>query len=345
MSILECILVALAHFLPKATLVGLLTRRLTCRRYIFQPYFSARVALLAVAQHVRAQSESDVALYPDYVCNIVPEALRSAGWRPAAYVTGPRLETDWAALLTQIDGTRAGLVVGASVFGSAGLLDLMNNADKVQALRARSVSVVFDIAQDVGLIQNLPDAAADLAFGIVSFNDKSFPGAMGGGVLAASTVPAHTNGAPTVRQTFRLYRLYLGKQLRRVIVHIPWSRRQETSPSRFDYSMCTVFPYEIAGSDFAPCKVQYAAAIVGTYLLPFYRRRKRRLIDGGIHLPTSFASTAPYLVVVDRSPRDVLQLIGMRARKQPYAVEGDPNSSLRPQEVIVHNKGFADCAV
>lgn len=308
----------------------LATRHFAVPGYHFSARFSGRAALFELACVRRKECGAPVALYPDYVCNIVPRALTEAGWTAEAYLTDDCLETDWDALCARMRRGDVGLLVGASVFGSSGLLDFLADGEKRAVLEDFGVQVIADLAQDVRLVRRLPEAAGALVRCVVSFNDKSFPGAMGGGILSDTPMPAAGPALGGGQLRFLYKRMILSR-----LAQMAQRRAKKAPKSVFEYSNCDVFPFRFS-DNYRPAKLQLVCAVRGMASLERYQAAKRRLLDRQAHIKTRFASSAAYLIARDAG-------IGEgRLHKRSYAIEGRPDTSLRPDMLIVHNKGFGD---
>ncbi len=331
MGILRVIGYSALHLVPKTTLALWLVRGLSRPGYIFSPRFSGRSALFELASTLRQNATAPIALAPDYICNIVPRALAEAGWTVEFYSCDERLESDWSELLRRIEYGDVGLLLGASVFGSSGLLNDLSDNGKLRRLREMGVKIIVDLAQDIRLIDRLPAHGSDMISCIVSFNDKSFPGAMGGGILSNVAISKNENMA--VGDLVALYRRTvlsnLGKYIRRF-------RNKRGDEGGFDYSQCAVFPFRLR-DNYGISKLQIIAAVQGLSLIRRYEIAKKRFLDEDYHLDTCFSSTAAYLIV----SRDDVHAPGRR-RKKPYALEKNSEVSLRPDHWILHNKGFDD---
>ena len=211
--------VFLLHFLPKPVIRKRLVRNLSVGSYVFQPFFSGRSALVSLARELRAYTSSPpVALIPRYVCNIVPKAFSLAGYKIVSYGTDAVLEAEWDEVVKLIVDANSSVLVGASVFGSSALLLELKNPRKQAFLRNHGVQVVVDLAQDIRLRRRLPPGCGDFVHAVLSFNDKSFPGAMGGGILSERTVPRLGEMNKTLGSCLLLYKMamraYLAPLLR-----------------------------------------------------------------------------------------------------------------------------------
>jgi hypothetical protein len=78
------------------------------------------------------------------------------------------------------DNERIGLLLTASIFGSSALMDELKKEEMRILIFERNIHVVVDICQNVNLINEMPDNYGEHLTGVVSFNDKSSLGVMGG---------------------------------------------------------------------------------------------------------------------------------------------------------------------
>lgn len=188
------------------------------------------------------------------------------------------------------------------------------------------------MSQDVSLIDNLPPQGSDLISAVVSFNNKSFPGAMGGGILAHRSLPNSPNKL-SIKQHIFLYK----RTIKTILVRYA-GKKDSVHADRFEYSFCNTFPFKIS-DDYHPSKLQISCAVQGMLLSKRYRATKQSLLRQHGHIETRFASSAAYLMVKAGRPD-----VPNRKLKAPYAIEGNLEVSLRPHDLIVHNKGFDDHA-
>lgn len=333
MSVTRLLGYAALHLLPSFALERWLRHRLSVPGYFFSGRFSGRTALVELASTLRKEARAPIALYPDYICNIVPRALAEAGWKVEPYPTDQGLEGDWTTLLTRMKNGGVGLLIGASVFGSSGLLDELADPQKLDQLRQLGVKIIIDLAQDIRLIHKLPQHGSDLVASIVSFNDKSFPGAMGGGILAGQPYQA-VQLKPKLRDRAKLYYRVLYSEFSRIVRRPPV---RKSKAEGFDYSQCSVFPFKLTDA-YCLTKLQLICAVQGLFLLNRYGAAKAHLLERRAHLETRFADTASYLIMLDNGDE-----VG-RKKKRPYAIEEQPENSRRPDDLILHNKGFNDHA-
>jgi hypothetical protein len=334
-NVLGC---AFFHLLPKKYLERRLTRKLSPAGYRFHCRFSGRSALVELAAAIREKSTGTVALYPQYVCNIVTKALAAAHWIAEPYGLNGKLEADWDALAARIGRGNVGLLVGASIFGSSAQLDDLYDRRKLAALRASGTQVIVDLAQDVRLINKLPEHGNDIISSIASFNDKSFPGSMGGGIITNMQLEQKLNVLSNRRLIIALYKSYILKNIKNIKLYFCRDiKKKKADASKFDCSGCDRFPFRLSDS-YRITKLQLACAVQGMLQLKQYSKAKRRLLNKDIHIETRYAPTAAYLLLNPTAAGCEEK----RKRKRPYATENDHSISLRPNDAIIHNKGFDD---
>jgi hypothetical protein len=327
---------ALLLALPSSVLRRRLERRLSLPNLPCYAVMSGRVALFLLAREIARTTDRRLALVPDYICNVVPVALEHAGFRVEPYPTDEGSEADEATLRRRLGQGDVALLVTASVFGSSAFLDALARAEWRDLLVQHGVHVVVDLCQDLSLTARVPLTYGRNLSVIVSFNDKSIPGLMGGGVLTALGPPDGISPLTwsEMRSLVALARLrarqaIAGRQL----------VQDAIAPTRaFEFSRCEAFPYAFDATGVS--KLQVVAALVGLANLATFRAAKRRWLEtcaDAVAVP--HIATSPYVVVRSRSSA------AGRRLKQPYAVHRQPSVSLRPDQVIVHNKGFSDLCV
>jgi hypothetical protein len=286
---------------------------------------------VAVAEKIARQTHKRAALVPDYICNVVHMALERVGFTAVPYLTDGACEASAAETEAAIRDCHPALLLTANIFGSSAMLDWLSLPATRKFFIEQKVFVVVDLCQDIRLIKHLPADYGQWLDAIVSFNDKSFPGAMGGGVITAGGVEA-PQGSLKLGQILALY-YHLAWKWARV-----WHPGTETNdPSDFERSTCSAFPNRL--ERYHPGRVQLIMAVLGLRQLDLYTSRKRALLadhsNSMVH--RRFADTAPFLIFEGgKTPPPE------RRRKKPYAVPSDVGVSLRPRQIIIHNKGFCD---
>ena len=294
--------------------------------FTFQPEFSGRVAIFKLARHFLAAGHRPLALLPDYLCNVVELAVRKAGFDVLYYRTDDLLEPAPAAIVRELETTAPGLLLTSNMFGSSALLDALSDDTFRAAILSSGVAVLVDLCQDISLIRRLPSGYGNCLAAVVSFNDKSLPNVMGGGILAPFPVPPSSKRL-TCREVLKLYR-ELGIKLLSATGILP--RRKI---ARFEYSHCARFPYTL--ELYEPARIQYILGLIGFNRL---NERNRMKLDHARRTPdvrrTRFFETSPFLITGSTPPRG--------RRKPTYARFNQPGESLRPDLYAIHNKGFWD---
>lgn len=321
------------HFQSRSTLETRLRHQLEFGAFRFYPEFSGRVALYKLARWLRSEGYPPLALIPEYICNVVPMALEQAEYSIETYPVDACFEPDTEQLRRRLETGAYGIVLTASIYGSSALLDTLSSTEVwAPLLAAQRTHLIIDLCQDISLIRKVPVSYGRLLSVIVSFNDKSFPGAMGGGILTTLELPETDRPLP-VQKRLQLYRYLFLKQLacfkRRLLRHA-------TTPNAqlYDYSWCKRFPFTI--EEYRIDKLQMIMALLGLANLERFHRRKKEFLEKHPQvLRMPFYETSPYLVWMSAAPPP-------RRLKRPYALPTSPAHSLRPSLTVIHNKGFCD---
>lgn len=293
----------------------------------FSPAASGRVAIFRVAERVAAETERRVALAPDYICNVVYRALESAGFAVRPYALDDHFEPDPEALRAELARGDVAILLTASLFGSTAMLPLLaRQAWRVPILDSR-VHVIADLCQDLALIDHLPDGYGDRLTAVLSFNDKSVPGLMGGGILSTRSYPEPHRRAG-VADRLRLLREWRT----RIAMRDARGRPPDTG---WEYSRCRTFPFRIEPVRLT--RLQLAAAVVGLKALPALNAARARFVERYSELRRLPHSDSAACLVADHFPGS-LPVSRLRL-KAGYATPDDPAGSLRPGLRIVISDG------
>ncbi len=286
-----------------------------------RPFFSGRVALAALAALPRFGRR--VVLLPEYLCNVVPLAFERAGWRVEGFAVDERFEPDPRALAARAESSGADLLLLAPLYGADGGVGWWAGAEG-RALRQRlGLTLVLDLCQDAARPALLGDPGEQWAV-LTSFNDKSFPGAMGAVLWTDLDLP------PPPLPPARAALLIVLWVLRRLL------RRERAGVERgYEFSHAARFPwgFDTAGAT----RLQLALGAVGLARLPRWQARRQAAVAAGRvkPLPLPYAGSAPFVVAAAGDP-------GEHRSKRPYAMAHDAARSLCPLLQVRHNKGFDD---
>ena len=200
-----------------------------------------------------------------------------------------------------------------------------------QFRKLNSITLVLDFCQDLIHHYRFRNRLGDNVLVVLSFNDKSFPGLMGGGVLTnmAMLLPPPLQFSHSVKLNLIA--------LKKVLSAVRWRRAAKNfNTLPFDYSRCAQFPYtfEVAGV----VRIQLAMGLIGLYLLPLWlRRRKKSIVNRNVVARNlDYTVTSPFVIRTESDP-------GIHRTKALYAMYHDPNRSHFPDLPIANNKGFDDC--
>ncbi|MBS9392142.1 MAG: hypothetical protein HEQ29_02925 [Dolichospermum sp. LBC05a] len=347
------------HFLNRSQLLKVLKVRLAINSFQFYPEFSGRSSLYHLAILLKTKTDKKTALIPDYICNVVNAALEKADYKIQTYQTNDRLEPDIEELKEAISNPDIGILLTASIYGSSAFLEELNCNEFKNLIFAKNIHVIVDLCQDIRLIEKLPENYGNNLTAVLSFNDKSFLGIMGGGILAKFTINSPEEKLNFFQISF-LYKILLLKFIKIVLISSSIGKkvflmlkklkylvkylisiRQEldiknTQPN-YDYSCCSFFPYTI--NLYQIQKVQLIMAILGLEDLKRLKKIKMEIFGKNIKYNSmQNFQTSPYLVLEDESELESLS----RNIKSPYALHHKREHSLRPDITVIHNKGFDD---
>jgi hypothetical protein len=336
-------------FLPRRRLEsqaeGLLLQRFLvggCRVLFFK---SGRSALSALFEALAEEYPGRRVLVPDYICNVVPRAVTRAGLGLLAYRTSDRFEADLGDLQVRLEDASVAALVLASLFGS-------DNTCPAMLRRVREVRpdllVVLDDCQNLLLNRAvLPDARTAVVF---SFNMKTIAGAMGGGVCLGEDgfdlQHPEAQWLPGFRLECAVAMVFLRQVCRRVWRGIQGRLgRRLYDPPGLEYS-------EAAGRihyDMLPqpiAKLSLVRAIIGMRAAARTESMRKRNFEelrsflqrtgAGEIVPTPCPASAPFVPVRLVKPAFLTRV----PWKGPYALEGDPHRTLRPELLCFRNDGL-----
>ncbi len=315
--LLGLLLQALPRKTLQARLAGFGPQGVYCR-----PFFSGRVALASIAALPRFSRR--VALLPEYLCNVVPLAFERSGWSVHGYAVDERFEPDAPAIAARAAELGADLLLLAPLYGADGGLAWWLGDEGRTARGRLGLALVLDLCQDAGALARLPAVLGGDWAALVSFNDKSFPGAMGALTWTDLDLPPPL--LPGVGAALQM----VARVLRRLLLpHRPDDERG------FEFSNASRFPYAFGTT--GPTRLQMALGWVGLSWLPRWQDRRRAAVAAGLVRPVDLphATAAPFVAVATGDP-------GRHRIKRPYATAHDAARSLRPHLVVRHNKGFDD---
>jgi hypothetical protein len=306
----------------------------------FYPRFSGRAALTEIVKKATVQKGQKTVLVPDYICNVVVKAIKAGGAQPEYYPLLENLEPDEKFVARRVEKGDCAVLLTASLYGADGGCGWLENPIWCKRLLSTSTIFVADLCQDVfrarSLAKSLPGTNGTI---LVSFNNKSFPGMLGGGFLAEekskwSTEPDACLSTPQRIRLMRRYMLkFLGAWRRRIR---KWFKQPlPLSPLPPVHADCIDFPF--AFEAYKAEKEQLAAACAGLSLSArLGRLRSKRLAYlRNVVLITPGLERAPYVVLGE-------SWVGHARQHHPYALDDDPECSIRPDLIIIHNKGFYD---
>jgi hypothetical protein len=336
MMVLSYILAAFAYLFPKQILESTIRKSYPTRQseIKFYSFFSGRVALFRLASSVPVAEKR--VLLPRYLCNVVYKAFVSAGYNVQYYDVDEYFEPHVSSIKDLYFRHQFTVLVLAPLYGADGGVSWFVSDEGQRWRRTSNVHLVLDLCQDFSRVKRLSNLPGTDISIVTSYNDKSFPGVMGSGVW--TDVDLAKLPKPTLSDSFRVLTTAFHKIAPRRILKKRLRPHEVTSTdfsAKYEFSRCVSFPYDF--DHFSATKAQLALGFVGVLLLSFWNKRRNKAIISQHIVPVMFeySRTSPFVVSRVTHP-------GLHRRKQPYALPYDLGSSIRPNLVIRHNKGFQD---
>ncbi|MGD9780912.1 MAG: glycosyltransferase family 4 protein [Kiritimatiellia bacterium] len=309
-TLFEAVLTAGGLLVPRGICVAQVRRRIAsvygCAESEVYLYKSGRAALRGLMAGLRAADpDRRVAFVPDDVCNVVGDACRAAGFDVAEYPTDGKRLPDWQALDGRVRREAAPVVVLCSLFGSVPIL--APGAEALEKANPRTF-IVADECQN--LVPDSPVKPRANRAVVFSFNDKTCPGAMGGGVACAGnsgTTPVFVR-SPVARRVLCSVALayrWLSGMLRMAghAIRLAAGRAYGYGvPDSPEYSTCLRPHYDLVAEPIY--KLSAARAWVSLRSLEFYRQiriENARTFQDVLGVDPSVAQAGPpYLPVAPR---------------------------------------------
>lgn len=184
----EAILAALLMLVPQQIherrLTGLLLKYYPSQFAKVVFFKSGRSALTALFEKLAVQKKQSIVLLPDYICNVVYMSASIAGIRFKVYRTDELFRPDMSEIKALLKTEPVCAVLFASILGAQN-----NTSEILYSVRAVApdVLIVFDECQNIIIASPLVMDSKTVC--VMSFNDKTVPGLMGGALcLPSATV-------------------------------------------------------------------------------------------------------------------------------------------------------------
>ena len=300
-------------------------------------YFSGRVAIYYHARLLRS-FYSEV-LLPDYLCNVVYRSFEEAGFTTIPILTDAENELCIDDLKEKVASlSRPPILCVAPILGSdGGQTWLLSKAGKTWR-NENKLFLFFDFCQDISRVFNISFKDEVNYVIVASFNNKSFPGFMGA-VSYSDIKSEKTPKSKLGNEVFVLYSVFIrivtplyGK-IKTIFKSKKRNPDDKIALKNFDYSFCNQFPFSF---EIIPAtRVQIGLGCAGMIFLATYNKRKQDIQKKIVHQlkQTPFMSNSPYVIVKHTVP-DGFKI------KLPYAIQGNPEKSLRPEIKAIEIKGF-----
>ncbi|RKY06904.1 MAG: hypothetical protein DRP56_06600 [Planctomycetota bacterium] len=329
--------------LPKSWILSRLRSFMSSRIYVAQAddimlYKSGRAAICALMTSLK-QQDRQIVFVPDYICNVVPKACEDAGFVVKEYPTDEFFVPMWDQLDQQLYEDEKTVLLICSLMGTSPVL-----ASQLQQIE-QSHPDLFVIADECqNLVENSPVTSKPNRAIVFSFNDKTCPGIMGGGVVcppeSSLSLEYHKMSFRRAVKCFIFFTGSMAKRIIRDVRHIVKLalRRQlsYTVSLGYEYSMCQSAHYDTQPESINRISAAYAwLNLKGFRQYAQVRQENCRVLSlaAGSDLPTlqegfSFL-TAPAFVPLSKEC-DVSKKYPVPV-KAPYAKHNNSNVCQRKQ--------------
>ena len=304
-------------------------------------YKSARSGLTSFFRTALSENKEKVVLLPDYICNVVYLAAEQAGARIIQYSTDELFCPNMTEIEELLKYSPVCVVLLASIFGAQN-----NRADLLQRVRAVSPDtlVVFDESQN--FVTNSPVHLDNRTAVLISFNNKTVPGVMGGALclppdsVINPVIPAQTRFSIIIHE-LQIIGMIAKRVLRKLLQFAGLIRIKTNIYPEYEFSQAVIEPYNIEPGRIS--KISLIYAYLGLRRLndiEAHRKNNsiqiRKFFNGSdkySFLETEFASIGPYMPVkiVNLEQFENIKLKG------PYAIHKNKNVSLRPEVFSIIN--------
>lgn len=306
-------------------------------------YKSGRAALCAVLKHIKNYgTERKIVLIPDYTCNVVARACSLAGFKVETYATKQNFEPEWSELRQKISDFENPVVILCAMFGAEPV-----QSDHVKDLYQAGALIIADECQN--MVPNTQICRSSVHAVIFSFNDKTCPGIMGGGVVwhdfespfSFFDKVTFTRRIKCSAGLFKIWLSRLFEDIKLVTFKIIGFNVQYRIPEGYEFSRCVMPHYDFCAEPIY--KLSLTRALISVANLYFYKSVRKRnieaiepfLLENEIINHGAVVAKAPPFVPLRKKP---ILLQNKRylpfPLKAPYALDTDFNKTQREQSVI-----------
>ncbi|MEM3730885.1 MAG: hypothetical protein QW667_01695 [Candidatus Bathyarchaeia archaeon] len=334
------------YFLPKSFLLKTVASKIEAMYENFDAILvdSGRSALynfLIYAKNMNQVKSACEVLIPNYICNVVDKAVVKSNLIPVRYETDEFFRPVIKDVIAKVsDKTLA--VIFAPIFGSYD--NVFIRTTNLVKKRKEEVLIIFDNAQCIDL---KPPSKTDAV--ILSFNNKDIWGVMGGALLLKRK-KFNLRVDPEKLSFYQelLYLFEFFKRICKIMRKESLSLISKLNTWHFEHSTCSRFPYTLNKN--AISKISLIFALHGLNELEKYKERRKenyeafkkwcRTFKNVKIIETKNVSTSPFipLIVIGNVQETLSTFSNFRVQvKMPYAVDENPNLSLKKNIIAIPN--------
>jgi hypothetical protein len=326
-------------FIPKQILIKRVSRELFNKRILPDDkdivYFkSGRAALRGFLESLKHNNQKyQIIFLPDYICNVVYQAAENASFSIYSYKTNDDFSPVWNELLSSIRDKSHPVVLLASMFGR------VNSSQKNIQRILDSNPDTFIVADECQhLVTNSAIGSGKNMVVLFSFNKKTIPGLMGGGVCVDGSFrkfikPIKPKKLKSVEVNARLFFRFAKEILSYIHLFIGKSTLNHVDVSGYDYSVGRSIIYNTSPHEIA--KLSVIRAWVCLRRLESIERLRQKNYKA-IFTTMQEILLCPYLqgqmraayipITKQSLEKNLFQFVFI---KRPYAIHNKPQSAIK----------------
>lgn len=248
-------------FIPKQFFIKQVCRELVKKHLLpngqqIVYYKSGRAALRGLLETLKSiNPEYKIIFLPDYICNVVYQAAETAGFSIQSYKTDDTFSPIWRELIPSVRDKSHPVILLASMFGR------VNSCQKNINIIFESNPEAFIVADECQhLVTNSTIGCAKNMAVIFSFNKKTIPGLMGGGVcvngaLSKLIKPIKLTKLKSVKVNARLFIHAIKELLIYIHLYIGKPMFSDIDTPIYDYSVGGNILYDTSPQEIAKLSV------------------------------------------------------------------------------------------
>jgi hypothetical protein len=303
-------------------------------------YKSGRSALAALFQTLKQPGRPTTILMPDYICNVVTAAAQAEGMVTQTYRTDSLFHPDLQDLTAKMEHDDVAFILFASIFGAQN-----NSSELIDWVFSQRPDLFIVLDECQNLISDVKLPAHSQVAVVLSFNNKTVEGVMGGVLCLFDDLPLHEPvnfGRIYWLHELKMWAMFLKQISRRVLNFYSHLRKRARYPEpKLEYSRCVDLAYDVNVQ--AAAKLSLIRAWLGLRQMEFVEERRsqnygvlKNFVENsqlGKVIETDKVQYAPFIPLQSVDKR----LFGRLPLKGPYTIHENPDCSYRSKQISIIN--------